>query len=241
MKPISKDSLGNRMKTYEKAFSQNLPNRLPVIIRIDGRAFHTYTKGLDKPFDTALSVAMWETARKLCEQIPGAKMGYTQSDEITIVVTNDDKLETQPWFDNNIQKLVSISASIATFEFNLMMLDYTSKPAHFDSRAFIVPDAWEVANCLHWRQADAIRNSVQMFAQANFPQQELQGLNVNELKHKLRAEKGINWEEQDQWKKVGTAIVRDKDGFWMVDSNTPQFKGNWDYIFKQLETCDINV
>ena len=112
------DSLGDRMKGYENAYRLYLPRRLPVIIRIDGRAFHTFTRGFKRPFDEVLQTAMQLTAKKLCEEVSGCKLAYVQSDEISMLVTNNDSIETQPWFDNNLQKLVSLSAAIATLEFN---------------------------------------------------------------------------------------------------------------------------
>lgn len=115
---MKNDSLGDRMKGYENAYRLYLPRRLPVIIRIDGRAFHTFTRGFQKPFDEVLMTAMQLTAKKLCEEVSGCKLAYVQSDEISLLVTNDDALETQAWFDNNLQKLVSLCASIATLEFN---------------------------------------------------------------------------------------------------------------------------
>lgn len=115
---MSCDSLGDRMKGYENVSRIYLLRRLPVIIRVDGRAFHTFTRGFSRPFDAVLQKSMYAAAKGLCEQISGVKLAYVQSDEISLLLTNDDALETQPWFDNNLQKLVSISASIATMEFN---------------------------------------------------------------------------------------------------------------------------
>ena len=117
----NRDSLGDRMKGYENAFRHYLPRRMPVIIRIDGKAFHTYTKGFHKPFDYILMKTMQETAYELCKKIEGVKLAYVQSDEISLLLTNDDTLETEPWFGNNLQKLCSIAASIATLAFNKAM------------------------------------------------------------------------------------------------------------------------
>ena len=117
----NRDSLGDRMKGYENAFRHYLPRRMPVIIRIDGKAFHTYTKGFHKPFDYILMKAMQETAYELCKKIEGVKLAYVQSDEISLLLTNDDTLETEPWFGNNLQKLCSIAASIATLAFHKAM------------------------------------------------------------------------------------------------------------------------
>jgi len=115
-------SLGDRMKEYEYSFRYTLPRRTYTIIRIDGKAFHTYTKELRKPFDEGLIKDMNNTAIYLCEQIMGAKFAYVQSDEISILITDFDALETQPWFKNNIQKMVSVAASMATAKFNQLRL-----------------------------------------------------------------------------------------------------------------------
>jgi len=111
----TKDSLGDRMKSfYEDRFRLQLPRRTNILIRIDGKAFHTYTKGLNRPYDTDLMDDMNETTKFLCENIQGAKMGYVQSDEISILITDYDDIDTQGWFDYNLQKMCSISASLAT-------------------------------------------------------------------------------------------------------------------------------
>lgn len=115
---MRKDSLGDRMKSYENINRTYLPGRVPIVIRLDGCHFHTFTKGFKKPFDDMLMEAMQETAMALCREIEGVKMAYTQSDEISLLITNNDTWETQPWFGNNIQKMVSVAASIATLAFN---------------------------------------------------------------------------------------------------------------------------
>ena len=114
----TKDSLGDRMKTYENISRIYLTKRSPVIIRIDGKAFHTFTRGFAKPFDKFFMMAMQETAKHLCKEIAGCKLAYVQSDEISLLLTDYDTIGTQPWFENNLQKLVSVSASIATLAFN---------------------------------------------------------------------------------------------------------------------------
>ena len=123
----TKDSLGDRMKLYEEAYRNYLPRRLPVIIRIDGCHFHTFTKGLKKPFDKVFMETMLLTAKSLCEKIMGCKFGYTQSDEISLLLTNNDTFETQPWFDNNINKIVSVSASMASMFFNKYWIENVEK------------------------------------------------------------------------------------------------------------------
>lgn len=113
-----KDSLGDRMKSYEGISRIYLTKRTPVIIRIDGKAFHSFTKGFQRPFDDVLIKAMQMTAKHLCENIMGCKLAYTQSDEISLLLVDYERQETQPWFENNLQKLVSVSASMATLAFN---------------------------------------------------------------------------------------------------------------------------
>lgn len=129
---MRKDSLGDRMKRYEKVTKSKLIPRSYAVIRIDGKAFHTYTKGFDKPWDRMVTDAMEETMRYLCSNIQGVKYGYYQSDEISLVLTDFDNHETSAWFDNDIQKIVSVSASLATAKFNMTMLQnyysYTDEP-----------------------------------------------------------------------------------------------------------------
>lgn len=214
------DSLGDRMKGYENISRFYLTRRSPVIIRIDGKAFHTFTRGLKRPFDNILMSVMQETAKYLCKNISGCKLAYVQSDEISLLITDYDTIDTQAWFDNNLQKIVSVSASLATLAFNnfwsaavdceieaantvpftsdensyiMTILDKRFK-ATFDSRAFIIPKD-EVCNYFIWRQQDATRNSIQSLAQANFPHKELNGLNSSKLQDKLMLEKSINWND----------------------------------------------
>ena len=105
------DALGTRMKKYEYVTRTHLINRCPAIIRIDGKAFHTFTRGFKKPFDEILIKSMQETMKYLCENIQGCVLGYTQSDEITLVLVDYKKLDSCAWFDYNIQKMCSISSS----------------------------------------------------------------------------------------------------------------------------------
>ena len=227
-----KDSLGDRMKEYEGVTRNYLMRRNPVIIRVDGKAFHTFTKGFNRPFDEVLIQTMWDTTVELCKNIQGAKIGYVQSDEISILITDYEKVETNAWFDNNLLKMCSISASIATMAFNkafsghvmdfgynccedfgkrfksendeLIYNTYLKKinSAIFDSRVFQLPKE-EVCNYFIWRQQDATRNSIQMLGQANFSHKELHGCSCNVIQEKLFAEKGINFNDIDTTKKRG--------------------------------------
>ena len=231
----NRDSLGDRMKGYENSYRIYLPKRMPVIIRVDGKAFHNFTKGFKRPFDDMLISCMQTTAMRLCNPIEGAKLAYVQSDEISILLTNNDTIETEPWFSNNLQKLASIAASMATLAFNREWnnlvdeydMDYEAFAAYdkasrngalFDARAFVLPED-EVVNYFIWRQQDATRNSIQMVAQSVFSHNELQGLNCNDLQNKLLTEKNINWNNYPISYKRGSCIIK-KDTKVLVNENS---------------------
>lgn len=226
---MRKDNLGDRMKSYENITRTYLPGRMPIIIRIDGKAFHTFTKSFKKPFDDILMRAMEETAAVLCRDIEGVKVAYTQSDEISLLITNNDTWETQPWFGNNIQKMASVAASIATLAFNrafwhevnMLNNDYLNteenehlnaycraveKGATFDARVFVLP-ADEVCNYFIWRQQDAIRNSIQSMGQAHFSHKELMNKNCENIKQML-VEKNLKWENIPVSCQRGICVVK---------------------------------
>lgn len=136
-----KDSLGDRMKGYENISRIYLTKRLPVIIRIDGKAFHSFTKGFQKPFDDILIKSMQETAKYLCKNIMGCKLAYTQSDEISLLLVDYERIETQPWFENNLQKMVSVAASMATMAFNTAFCDAVNERHSYYTG--INADEWE--------------------------------------------------------------------------------------------------
>ena len=226
---MKKDNLGDRMKCYESVSKNRLINKIPVIIRLDGKAFHTFTRGFDKPFDEIIERAMRQTTLELCKKIQGCVLGYTQSDEITLVLCDYQKTETAAWYDYEVQKMTSVSASIATLAFDRALNDiwlemYESNDitmrdsmelinkkrgmgAFFDSRAFNVPEN-EVVNCLIWRQQDATRNSIQALAQSLYSHKELQGVGCNKLQDKMFTEKGVNWNNLTTYQKRGAAVIK---------------------------------
>ncbi len=235
---MEKNNFGDRMKLYENAYRMYLPQRLPVIIRIDGNHFHTFTKGMDKPFDEKLISAFWETCKYLGENIMGCKLIYHQSDEISLLLTNYDSIQTQSWFKNNLQKMVSISASLATARFNEVIREsYPKKPlATFDARAWIVPHE-EVTNYFLWRQQDAAKNSVSMVARAHFSHRDVHGLSNSQLQEKLFQEKGINWDSLPVWEKRGACCVNVEymkadvvRRSWQIDKNIPMFSKDRNYV-----------
>lgn len=214
------DELGDRMKKqYEDRTRYLIPRRTYTIIRLDGKAFHTFTRsGFAKPFDWSLMYYMDETAKFLCKEIQGAKFAYVQSDEISILLTDFETIHTDAWFDGNIQKMASVSAGLATAAFNKVYLkdwdlkihDLETKLPSFDARVFSVPDATEVANYFIWRQQDAVRNSIQMAARAVFSHKECNDKNCDELQEMLFKEKGINWSEYALGEKNGRIVVKEQ-------------------------------
>lgn len=218
------DSIGNRMKhNYENRYRIKLSRRIPVIIRLDGKAFHTLTKNCEKPFDSNFIESMVFTTLGLQNNVQGFKCAYVQSDEISILLTDFDKLTTDAWFDYNLQKIVSISASIASVSFSL---NYGTI-GFFDSRAFNIPKE-EVCNYFIWRQQDWTRNSIQMLARANFSHKELHKKNINEI-HEMLHQKDINWvNDCTEQEKRGTLINKKGNIFY------PIFKENRDVIEQYL-------
>lgn len=237
-----------RMKSnYEDRYRFHLTRRTPVIIRIDGKAFHTYTRGLNKPFDQGLIEDIQQTTIFLCKNIQGAKLGYTQSDEISILVTDYDNINTDAWFDYNIQKMTSISASLTTAKFNQLRLIRkcsiqselqipvisieeinTCNLANFDSRVFNIPKE-EVANYFLARQKDAVRNSVSMLAQSLYSHKELEYCSVDRMQEMCFA-KGINWNDLEYYKKRGSTVVKN-EGVWELIETPLTF--DYEY-FKQF-------
>lgn len=200
----TRDSLGARMKDqYELRARQMLPRRTFTVIRLDGKAFHTYTRGLDRPYDKQLMDDLACTAKFLCGEIQGCKLAYCQSDEISLILADFDTTSSQAWFDGNTQKIASISASLCTAKFNELR---PGQLAFFDSRVFTIPDPVEVANYLVWRQQDATRNSVSMAAQSYLSHRELHGKSSGEMQEMLWSQHGVNWNDYDPRFKRGTVV-----------------------------------
>lgn len=227
-----KDELGMRMKEfYEEVPKTRLVRRMPVAIRIDGKAFHTFTRGFQKPFDEILVKSMQDTMKYLCENIQGCVLGYTQSDEITLILVDYQNLNSCAWFDYEVQKMCSIASSMATMAFNKFftknvnyfemthehddtineycttLVNAAEKGAMFDARCFNIPKE-EVCNLIYWRQLDATRNSIQMVGQANFSHKELQKKSCNMIQEMLFAEKGINWNDYPTYLKRGSCCIK---------------------------------
>ena len=255
------DDLGRRMKEYyEQIPKTKLMRRTPVIIRIDGKAFHSFTKGFKHPFDNVLIESMQETMKYLCENIQGCVLGYHQSDEISLVLVDYHKLTSNAWFDYEVQKICSIAASMATVAFNKIFeqncIEYSQvvpntelgrkvmdvyskaseKGAMFDARCFNIPKE-EVTNYIYWRQLDATRNSIQMVGQANFSHKELHGKSCNQIQDMLMIQKEINWNDFPIYQKRGSCCV--KESYSTVDLST--YTGSVDAITRTRWIIDKEI
>ena len=246
---MERSDLGDRMKRYESVSKTRLTTRTPVIIRIDGKAFHTFTRGLKKPFDDILIETMQETMKFLCENIQGCVLGYTQSDEISLLLVDYKNLNSCAWFDNEVQKICSVAASMATLRFNSIFRSLATaycyeyedddnqwnyldrlktavgKGAMFDARCFNLPKE-EVTNYFFWRQQDAERNSINSVGFAFFSHQEMQNKNCGDVKEMLLLEKGIDWDEfQRMYQRGSCCIKHEEEGvsWWMIDKDIPKF------------------
>lgn len=201
-------SIGDRIKAYEACSAPRLTPNAPVIIRVDGRAFHTFTRGMKRPFDSVLMKVMVRAAVETAREMQGFKLGYVQSDEATFLLTDYDTHDTAAWFGNEVNKLVSLSASLFTGYFNAAFRG-EHPPAAFDSRAFTVPRE-DAPNVFVWRQQDWARNSLQMVARAHFSHKQLHGKHrgaIHEMLHGI----GVNWSRDfTAQEKNGTFILADK-------------------------------
>jgi len=246
--------LDDRMKDYEKCFSYTLPYNIPVIVRIDGRAFHTFTRGLEKPFDNKFVEMMEFVAVELCKVISGARFAYLQSDEINILLHNG--YESDPWFDNKVVKITTISASLATAYCMLWKHQHDLKKdtiVSFDSRAFSVPE-FDVVNYFIFRQRDWERNSLQMLARKYYSQKKLQGCDGHKM-HDMIYEKGDNWDKLPTKLKRGRCVIKVKNsvyvdkppyftglverGEWVVDNEIPIFSTDRNYITSRMNGNEV--
>jgi tRNA(His) 5'-end guanylyltransferase len=258
------------MKGYEATSQSNLLRRTPVLIRVDGRAFHTFTRKLiakvsdderltnrrvvdpslkKTPFSEAFHKVMTATSASLFKGVQNAVLVYTQSDEISILLRDWDKHQTQQWFGSNVQKMCSLSASIATAAFNHYFGRLTSGTmsgmsdlATFDSRVYNLPRD-EVTNYFIWRQQDASRNSVNMLGRFYFSQKQIHAKNLNQVQDMLMLEHGVNWNDIPTWMKRGACVYQRPDynmfqssPRWFVDDDIPIFTQDRHFVERHLYT-----
>lgn len=222
--------MGDRFKDYERVSDHYLTRRQPVVARIDGRSFHTFTRKFARPYDWEFAAAMNFASIELCREVQGCKLAYVQSDEINLLLTDYEEIATEAWFGNRLNKMVSIGASIASIMFTdsiRVLKDDTSLVGMFDARFFNIPEN-DTTNYFVWRQKDAERNSLQMLAQSNFSHKSLQGLNSSALQEKLFTEKGVNYNDIDPYQKRGAIVIK-REGSWKIEP-APIFSQNREII-----------
>jgi tRNA(His) 5'-end guanylyltransferase len=227
-----KDGLGDRIKRYESIHEHYFLPKTPIIIRVDGKAFHTWTKGCQRPFDQTLITCMFESAKEVAKQMQGCKALYAQSDEVTFVLTDDTTLESQQWFGGRQNKIESVTAAMMTAYFNKFWVeneygdgymgdghvyfdDYIQnyKPAIFDARAFQCPKD-DVANVFLWRVKDWERNSLNMYCEQFFSHKDLQGKNRAD-RHEMLHNIGHNWATE--------CTDQQKNGSWWSPTGEDKF------------------
>lgn len=253
---MKKQSLFERMKGYEKASRVVLDGDLPIIVRIDGKAFSTYTRNLNQPFDQQFTDAMLYCMKSLCKQIQQVNFAYTQSDEITLVLSGYSNEKSEPWFGGKVEKIASVSASIATFYFNKYLSEVTELPAFFDARVFNLPSINEVVNMLIWRQNDAMRNSLNSYARHFFSHKQIHGKSIDQVKQLLKKH-DKSWDGLNPVIKCGGCCIKKsfaravnnpynkkkenddtktvvERSEWVVDRNIPIFVKNKEYILGNI-------
>ena len=242
------DNLGNRMKSnYEDRSRPYLLRRTPVILRVDGKAFHTLTKSADKPFDQRIVGAMLSAATTIAAEMQGFKAGFVQSDEASFLLMDNDTIQTEAWFDYNQQKLVSVAASMMSVAFNTTEDFCMYRQARlgktpwgvFDARAFNVPEETEVVNYFLWRAKDWERNSINMYARSFYSHKQLQGKSRAATLEMLEAD-GHRWNELPEQLKNGSWISRGESGIQHQTDIVPTFMRINSWVGDQLYPQDLD-
>jgi tRNA(His) guanylyltransferase len=222
-----KDELGARMKEYyEDALRIVLPRRTYVVLRVDGRAFHSFTRDFERPYCRPLADALDQAAQALCQEMIGCRFAYGQSDEYSFLLTDFDSEDARLWFDGNVQKIVSVASSVFTAAFNRCFP--SPRGASFDARVMVIPQRSEVEKYFLWRQLDASANSLNMLASAHYSHAELLHKTTAE-KHEMLYAKGFNWAKEPVDFKRGR-IVRNAENGWLVDRDIPIFNRETAYL-----------
>jgi tRNA(His) guanylyltransferase len=212
---MDKTQIGNRMKDYESLQESKIMKRIPIIVRLDGRKFSNFTKGMEIPFDKNFRESMVEVTKYLVTETD-AIIGYTQSDEISLILYTENKRNGSVIFDGRVQKIASVFSSLAATKFLIEMQkrfpDKVSgeKLPSFDCRVFGVPDKDEACNAILWRVNDCVKNSVAMVAQSQFTSEELLGVNTNKMQEMLITKKDINWNDFSSGEKQGVFVRKEK-------------------------------
>lgn len=251
---MSIEAMGERMKRYEMVTDTCLPRRLPVVIRLDGKSFSNYTQGMKRPFDEDFRFIMEYTAYRCCKLVEGCRFGYTQSDEISLLLVDYATPDTEAWFDYRISKMLSVVSSICTGAFTQACLIkmpevFLSKgPAAFDCRVFSIPRE-ETINYFLWRQRDSERNAINALAQSHFSHNELQGKNCSEMQDMLMLQKGVNFNDLLTKYKRGVSFYKSKfyvhkvnalRTLWLKDEEMPILSKNRYHVERWVEQNPID-
>jgi tRNA(His) 5'-end guanylyltransferase len=244
----SYDDLSTRMKKYEAASGGILVPRMPAIIRLDGKAFHTFTRrrcDRSVAYDPIMHDVMCHTMLGLTRTIQNVKFGYTQSDEISLLLIDYTSHTSSQWFDGKIQKIVSVAAAAATANFtywwNLLhpddQLSLCDLPM-FDARVFTVPES-DVCNAFIWRQQDAMRNAVQIIGRHHYSHTEMHGKSCKIIRECLQRDHNIEWQRDvPTWQRHGTAMCRQPGG-WAVDLSMPMISQNRHYVEQYIPGINL--
>ena len=219
--------LETRMKMYERSGIVYLPIRVPVILRVDGRAFHAFTRRFERPFDRCFAKGIDLVAERLLREVQNARFCYMQSDEVSVLLVDFNKFDSQQWFGGEVNKMVSISAGIAS----AVATKYFDEEVQFDSRVFVGPER-DVLNYFIWRQRDATRNSIQMVARKHYSHKETMNKNLDELQEMI-FQAGDNWNDYSAYFKRGRGC--DVTG---LDVSVPIFTQEMGYLEKYLAIED---
>lgn len=248
---MATSELEKRMRTYEDVTKSTLVRHMPVIIHLDGQSFSKFTKGFQSPFDELLRDTMNQTMLYLCKNIQGCKFGYTQSDEISLLLTDYDNLDTSAWFDDEILKMASVSASMCTMKFNQLFVHSIVDMFHgipttkyeralekaayagatFDSRVFNVPKG-DVTNYFYWQQTDYIHNAIQMTGIHFFGRKNMSKVTTQQIIDRLDKEMWITYDKYyPAAYRRGVCAKRSDKSTWELDMNIPDFtRDNRSYI-----------
>lgn len=226
---MNNQSLSNRMKRYEQSAKHALIPNMPVVVRVDGKSFRSFTKQFNnRPFDDGMNDAMVSALRRLMFESQNCIVGYTHSDEMSVIMY-DNQIGTDTWFGNDLQKIASVSAAAVTAAFNDYLATNVAKEVRFrlglfDARAFNIPEH-EIINYLIWRQSDCKTNSVNVLGRHYFSHKQLHGLSARDVQQKLFDEAGVDWEQIDNWKRLGTALLTHNGA-----DNYPHFVEQRDFV-----------
>jgi len=232
-------NLDERMKNYERSVGNRLTMRCPAIIRLDGRAFHTFTRSFARPYDNVFRSLMVGTAIAMCEEISTAVYAYGQSDEISILMNDYTLFNTEQYFGGSVQKITSVVSSVATNAFNRELRKHGLHDklfkATFDARVFSIPER-DASNYFVWRQRDCIRNSILSLGQSCFSHKQLHGKSCEDIKNMLAGPSILSpWENESLEFKYGFVVQYETVGGWELSLTREIEVNHIEYLLQPRE------